>query len=217
MSKNTASKRAFRRWGTRVNLANALTGLRLLLAPVMGWAIVQQLWLVASLSMIVAIVTDVYDGKVARRQNRESAFGGLFDHGTDAFFVSVGAWALAECALITPWLWPCITLAFLQYALDSKALAGHKLRTSLLGRYNGVAYYALVATAIGVQTLQLGLSVIAADHPAELGFAIGVVTFLNHAVFSAAWLLVASSLISMTDRLYHALRRKPSEIRKPPI
>ena len=65
---------------TRFNLANALTGLRLLLAPVMGWAILQQFWLIASLSMILAIVTDVYDGKIARRQNLTSAFGGFFDH-----------------------------------------------------------------------------------------------------------------------------------------
>ena len=190
---------------TRFNLANALTGLRLLLAPVMGWAILQQFWLIASLSMILAIVTDVYDGKIARSQNLTSAFGGFFDHGTDAFFVSVGAWALAESALITPWLWPCIALAFVQYALDSKVLAGHTLRTSLLGRYNGVGYYAIVATAIGAQTLQSGLYEITAQQPESLGVAVEAIALLHSAVFWAAWFLVATTLASIADRLYHTL------------
>ena len=197
---------------TRFNLANALTGLRLLLAPVMGWAIVQQFWLIASLSMILAIVTDVYDGKIARSQNLTSAFGGFFDHGTDAFFVSVGAWALAESTLINPWLWPCITLAFVQYALDSRVLAGHELRTSLIGRYNGVGYYAIVTTAIGAQTLQAGLYVITAQAAEAHGVALKAIAFLHTAVYWVAWLLVATTLISIADRLYHTLwhqTRKP--------
>jgi phosphatidylglycerophosphate synthase len=207
MSKPAASKAQAPSDQTRFNLANALTGLRLLLAPFMGWAIMQQFWLVASLSMILAIVTDVYDGKIARRQNRTSAFGGLFDHGTDAFFVSIGAWALAESTFINPWLWPCITLAFVQYALDSKVLAGHKLRTSLIGRYNGVGYYAIVATAVGAQTLQAGLYEITGHQSESLGAAVEAIILLHRAVYWAAWFLVATTLLSIADRLYHSLWR----------
>lgn len=190
-----------------VNPANGLTAARLLLAPVMAWAIMQQLWSVASLSMVLAIVTDVYDGKIARRQQHTSTFGGFFDHGTDAFVVSLGAWALADLALITPWLWPCITLAFLQYALDSRALAGQKLRTSDLGRFNGIGYYALVATGIGSQTLSAGVGAIAAEYPEALTDTVKVFAFLDRGIFWAAWLLVISSLASMADRLYHSLLR----------
>jgi len=195
------------------NIANALTGLRLLLAPVIAWTITQQFWFIATLGILVAIATDVYDGRVARRLGLTSPFGGFFDHGTDALFVSVSAWALAELGLITPWLWPCIAIAFLQYALDSKALAGQTLRTSLIGRYNGLGYYSLVATAIGTQALQQGLSDIVPRQAGGLAFvsvSVSVsdaITFLDCAVFWTAWLLVGTTLLSMADRLYHTFKR----------
>ena len=136
-----------------MNAANSLTMIRLVSAPVLGWSITHGHWWLAAFIMAGATASDVFDGKLARSQGTASPFGGFFDHATDAIFVSIGAWALAAVGLINPWLWPLIGIAFLQYALDSNSLRGHELRTSKLGRYNGVGYYALVGSAIGYQAL----------------------------------------------------------------
>jgi hypothetical protein len=68
-----------------------------------------------------------------------------------------------------------------------------------------VGYYAIVATAIGAQTLQAGLYVITAQAAEAHGVALKAIALLHTAVYWAAWLLVATTLISIADRLYHTL------------
>ena len=80
-----------------------------------------------------------------------------------------------------------MALAFTQYALDSRVVTGGSLRASALGRWNGIAYYVMVA--IPVLRDALGWS-----WPGP-----GLVAFF-------AWALVAATLTSMLDRLL-ALRR----------
>ena len=184
-----------------VNTANSVTIIRLMLAPVLGWSITHGHWWLATFTMVGAITSDVLDGKLARNQGTASTFGGLFDHATDAIFVSTGAWALAAVGLINPWLWPVIGIAFLQYTLDSNSLRGHQLRTSKLGKYNGIGYYALVSTAIGYQTL-LSTSLLG---PAALPILQELGGASHNALRAVAWLLLASTLISMVDRLRHVI------------
>ena len=138
--------------------ANLLTATRLLVLAPLVYAILQSQWLLAALLFSIAVVTDIYDGKLARRLQQTSPQGGLFDHATDALAVTLGSWALAQQSLISAWLPWMIPLAFIQYMLDSKALAGASLRMSRLGRYNGIAYYALLGTGIGIQLLDLDQS-----------------------------------------------------------
>ena len=184
-----------------VNTANSLTMIRLVLAPVLGWSITHGHWWLAAFTVLGAIASDVLDGKLARSQGTASSFGGFFDHATDAIFVSTGAWALAAVDLINPWLWPLIGIAFLQYTLDSNLLRGQQLRTSKLGKYNGIGYYALVSAAIGCQTL-LSTSPLS---PARLPMLQELLGTLHNAVEAAAWLLLISTLISMIDRLRHVI------------
>ena len=172
------------RWRTRANL---LTGARLLLAAPLAAAILHPAPLAAAAVFWLAVATDLLDGRVARRRGESSPLGGLLDHATDATFVAVGLGAAAAAGEV-PWpLPPLVLAAFVQYALDSRALRGHELRTSALGRRNGIAYFAL----LGVPVVRdaLGLEV-----PPP-----GVVVALG-------WLLVLSTLVSMTDRAL-ALRR----------
>ena len=184
-----------------VNTANSLTMIRLVLAPVLGWSITHGHWWLAAFTVLGAIASDVLDGKLARSQGTASSFGGFFDHATDAIFVSTGAWALAAVDLINPWLWPLIGIAFLQYTLDSNSLRGQQLRTSKLGKYNGIGYYALVSAAIGCQML-LSTSLLS---PAGLPMLQGLLSTLHNAVEATAWLLLISTLISMVDRLRHVI------------
>jgi phosphatidylglycerophosphate synthase len=166
-------------WSTR---ANALTLLRLLLAPALAAAVLSRSPITAAALFFLAVGTDLADGWVARRYREESTFGGFADHAADAAFVVTATAALArtgELPALLPWL---IAAAFIQYALDSRLLAASGLVASRLGRWNGIAYYAIAATPLVRDALALGWP------GPELVRALG-------------WCLVASTLVSMVDRL----------------
>ena len=134
------------------------------------------------------MATDLLDGPVARRFGEASPLGGLLDHGADAALVVAGLGALALRGALPALLPVLVAAAFLQYVLDSRALAGRRLRASGLGRANGVAYFVL----LGIPVVQgaLGLAWPAAETVRALG-----------------WLLVASTLLSMGARAGALLRR----------
>lgn len=175
-------------WSKRwLTWANLLTAIRAVVIVPTCLAILNQAWIMAAVLFTTAVVTDILDGKVARRLNQTSPFGGLFDHSTDAAFVSLGCWAFASQGTINMVLPALIILAFIQYMLDSKALAGVALRMSAIGRSNGVAYYILVGTLIGAQVLNWQWLVQIAGY--------------------VAWLLVLTSGLSMLDRAVTLLRQ----------
>lgn len=168
--------------GIWLTWANGLTGLRLLLAAPCAWLAAAERWPFAALLLSLAILTDMLDGPLARRAGQTSALGGLMDHATDAAFVTLLLLALSTLGY-TPWLLPVLVAAsFLQYAADSRALAGRALRASWLGRCNGIGYF--VVAAIPVYGNALGLTWPGAA-----------------SVRLLAWLLVLSTLASMLDRL----------------
>jgi phosphatidylglycerophosphate synthase len=176
-----------RRWLTR---ANALSGLRVLAAPLLALALVRGESLVAAGLFALAVASDLADGRVARRYGEVTPVGGLLDHAADALFVSAGLAALAWRGLLPaglPWL---VVAAFLQYALDSRAAPGRGLRASRLGRWNGIAYFVAVGVPVGRDALRL-------SWPPDAW-----VAFFG-------WVLVASTLLSMADRAL-ALRGRDS-------
>lgn len=174
---------------TWLTWANALTLLRLIAIGPTAWAIVSGQWQLAALLFTLAALTDLADGPLARRYGHASPIGGLFDHGTDALFVSITLGALAAAGYINPYLSVLVALAFIQYMFDSKALAGAELRTSILGRNNGIAYFVMVGVPVIREAL--GLSWPPPGWIATL-----------------AWLLVLSTAVSMLDRAITLLRQR---------
>jgi phosphatidylglycerophosphate synthase len=167
------------RW---VTSADSLTLLRLIAAPLFVLAVRAGSPLPASLIFAVAAATDFADGRVARVRGQSSARGGFLDHAVDAVFVSAGAAALASVGAL-PWpLAPLIAVAFLQYALDSRLMRARGLQASALGRWNGIGYYVIVAVPVVRDALGLGWP------------GAGLVRALG-------WALVASTLLSISDRL----------------
>lgn len=166
-----------------------MTAVRLAAAPVVGRAAAEELWQLAAGLLLLAIITDVLDGWLARRLGQASNRGGLFDHSADCVFVTCALIGLAHAGWV-PWLLPILVpIAFGQYVLDSRVLAGQKLRTNVLGKSNGVCYFVLAglvifANALGWAWLPEALS--------------GIL----------AWALVATTALSMTERLAFVLRRK---------
>ena len=80
--------------------ANLLTAVRLILIAPTCWLMLKEHWLGAAVLFTAAAVSDYYDGKVARRLAQPSAKGGLFDHATDALYVTAGCGTLAYLGLI---------------------------------------------------------------------------------------------------------------------
>ena len=164
-----------------MGIANWLSLSRLVLAPATGYAILTAQWRLAALLVILAIISDLIDGPVARARGEASAAGGLLDHGSDAIYVSCCLLAVAWGGYI-PVLLPVLVIAsFGQYVMDSSALSGQQLRSSRLGRWNGIAYFALLPCLL--------------LPPAVFD------TFLPPPLVSAvAWILITSTLVSMLDR-----------------
>ena len=141
-------------------MAHAITAVRLLAVVPAVWAFSRpdhvSAWVLA-LIMVVAIVSDLVDGKVARRTGSASARGMLFDHTTDCLFVTAGLAGAAMAGVLPVILPVLVPVAFSQYVLDSYLLHRQRqLRMSSLGRWNGVFYFApLVMIAIAVLQVPL--------------------------------------------------------------
>ena len=173
-------------WSTR---ANALTLVRLALAPLLACALLTGQHGHAAVVFGLAVLTDLADGWVARRFDEASPLGGLIDHAVDATFVTTATATLAWQGLLPAPLPALIAVAFLEYALDARWFEARGLRASALGRWNGIAYYVVVG--IPVVRDAMGL---AWPGPGLLR-AIG-------------WAMVISTLVSIGDRLRIAARAR---------
>ena len=170
-----------------LNLANSLSLFRIVIAPVVAWNIISGGWVTASFLLVLAIFSDLLDGPIARKKGQESAAGGLLDHSCDAILVAVLLFVLTETHGI-PLLLPVLVLvSFLQYVLDSKALSGQRLRTSFLGRSNGIAYFVLACLCIFSEVLEINLP--------------------DYLIVTCAWILITSTLLSMFERLWTLLTK----------
>jgi phosphatidylglycerophosphate synthase len=167
--------------------SNALTALRLFTAPFFFCFLLgEHVWVSFGLFWL-AVATDVADGWLARARGEATAFGGLLDHATDASFVCFGLAALSMTGVVSAALPVLVLLAFVQYVVDSKSLAGHELRASFLGRWNGILYF--VPLGVVVTREALGLS-----WPDDF------------AVRSLGYVLVLSTVASMADRVWTLIR-----------
>lgn len=170
-------------WITR---ANGITLLRLVAAPALAVAVLEGAHDLAAGLFWFAVATDVADGRVARRYGEVSPWGRIIDHAVDATFVTTGTAALAMLGALPLALSFLIALAFVQYAVDSRWIGRTAARPSRLGHWNGIAYYVVVA--VPVMRDALGL---AWPGPAW--------------VLAAGWVLVATTVLSITARLRYTL------------
>ena len=166
------------RWLT---IANGLTLARVAALPFRVAAVVGGAPVVACALFWFAVATDLADGRIARRRGEASSLGGLLDHSADALFCSVGLAAFAWQGIVPAPLPFLIAAAFRQSVLDSKSIVGEPLRASVIGRYNGIAYFVLLGTPVVRDALGLGFP------------GAGLLLLLG-------WALVASTLLSMADR-----------------
>ena len=180
-----------RRFGDWLTAANAVSLARLVAAPYSLVLALDERWLLASVIFVGAVVSDMLDGYLARRAGKESALGGLLDHSADAIYVTLTLWALAHTGVIPGFLPFLVGCAFLQYVLDSRAMAGQPLKTSRLGRWNGIAYFVLVGVIV-------------------IRNALGVAWLPDDAIWLFGLVLLTTTFLSMFERL-HAMMNPGSE------
>ena len=147
----------------------------------------------AGIVFVVAIVSDIVDGPVARRLGTASLTGRATDHTADFLFVTCGLMAGATRGVF-PWILPLlIATAFAQYVIDSYWMHRQgELRMSWLGRCNGMLYFVPLGGDI---LIRLGLG------------------FLEIPLTPVIWLLVVSTLLSIADRLAALNPRSPRQRR----
>lgn len=172
-----------------LTLPNLLSLSRVVLIAPLGWAIISGAGLVSVALFALVIVTDFLDGLIARRAHQVTQFGTLLDHGSDALFVSAIAGLLAYLSLLPLVLPPLIAIAFLQYSLDSRVLEGASLRPSRIGRWNGIAYFAIVGAGLVVHHF-------AADPVPLFGLLL------------LGWVIVVTTLVSIAERAVYMLRAR---------
>ncbi|MBT8148222.1 MAG: CDP-alcohol phosphatidyltransferase family protein [Gammaproteobacteria bacterium] len=169
-------------------MANLLTAIRLLISIPTALSIAMVLKLppmVLVLLVLIAIVTDYFDGKIARRLGTASPRGQVFDHTTDFLFVTSALFGAAYVDLLTPILPVLIVIAFSQYVLDSYFFYHEKqLHMNKLGRWNGILYFVPIV-------------LIASSRTAPFSSITGI---MNMVIFVLGWLLVLSTVLSILDR-----------------
>lgn len=176
----------------RLNPSIALTLLRLVSVPFLCRAIALGEWRLATVLFWLAVASDWSDGRLARARGESSRLGGLLDHASDACLVSAGLAMLAADGRVTSWLPALVVVAFAQYVVDSRWLAGRPLRASRLGRWNGILYFVPLGAVVTREALSLAW-------PSD------------RAVALLAWGLVASTVVSIADRALARARDGGSE------
>ena len=141
-----------------VNLPNALTLLRIVVVPVFavlllsdgGMADGRRVW--ATVVFGLAIITDRYDGMIARRRNQVTEFGKLADPIADKALTGTALVGLSVLGLL-PW-W--VTLAILVREVGVTLLRFWVIRHGVIAASRGgKAKTVLQALAIGLYILPL--------------------------------------------------------------
>ncbi len=131
------------RLGFELNVPNILTLLRIVLVPVFLIVFLlnpndQGMRLLATVIFLIAILTDLFDGKIARKYNLITNFGKIWDSIADKALTGVGfiglsivgelPWWMTIIILIREWGITAMRFAILKYGVMS-ANQGGKLKT----------------------------------------------------------------------------------------
>ena len=126
-----------------VNVPNGLTALRMLLVPVFGWVLLSHphndswRWM-AALIFVIASITDIVDGKVARKYGLVTRFGKLWDPIADKALTGMALvglsiigelpWWITIVILVREWGITLLRFLILKYGVMA-ANRGGKLKT----------------------------------------------------------------------------------------
>lgn len=159
----------------KMNLPNKLTVLRMCLVPVIlivGFIPASGVWwyvtnLICAALFIVASITDMLDGKIARRDNLVTDFGKFMDPVADKFMVIGAMFVLLYRfnSLTLPLMLSLIVIVFRELAVTSMRLVassgkGVVLAANYLGKLKTVSQIVAISTIFIEGALQQALKLI---------------------------------------------------------
>ena len=86
-------------------VANVITLVRLFLAPLIGSFIITQHWMLALVLFTIAVLSDFFDGFMARLLNQKTTLGAFLDHATDKILMIIifGIFLVLKPAQLPAW------------------------------------------------------------------------------------------------------------------
>jgi cardiolipin synthase (CMP-forming) len=81
-------------WGSIINIPNFITSLRIIAAPFVMYMILNGRYAAAFIILLLAAITDSFDGKVARLLNKQTVFGSMLDPVADVILTTCTVIAL---------------------------------------------------------------------------------------------------------------------------
>jgi cardiolipin synthase (CMP-forming) len=173
--------------------ANLVTGSRVVLsvpafwlASGLGWSGLGSAWFWwLVVVVVVAGLTDLLDGWVARRFDRPTRFGAAFDPVADGFFFGSLAVGLAFGGLYPLWLAVLVVLRYLLPVLVGGVLVGLGRLPSLRHTFFGQLSTALIAVLLGGVALLRGVGLPGGSLVVVAGVVVPAVTVLAWA--ELAW------------------------------
>ena len=161
-----------------MNLPNALTALRIFLVP---WLVVLLLtrtqwgWFLGLLVFTIAVITDYFDGWLARRRNEQTTLGAMLDPLADKLLLSAAFISLIELEMAPAWIVAVII---------GREFAVTWLRSEALGRgivmsASGAGKAKTVSQIVAIYIMLLALRVPAFDilRPPALFVALGLTLY----------------------------------------
>jgi len=145
------------------NLPNLLTLTRILLLPFFAATLIYREYQYALMLFVVASVTDVLDGLIARIKNQITYFGTILDPVADKFFIITSYVLMSNFALIPKWLTIIviskdiivITGCLIVYFVTNKLV----IEPSFLGKVSSTCQFILIGLVLLLLNLGDGLSV----------------------------------------------------------
>ena len=160
-------------------LPNALTGLRLAMAPVLPWLLVTGRYRAALVVALAAGVSDALDGLLAKRFGWQSRLGSLLDPIADKLMLGLAMLGLAWVAMLPSWL------VGLVLARDLVIVAGAAAWWRLAGPFDGQpSLLSKLTTALQVALVLLCLAELSGlslpiQARIQMVVAVGLLTFLS--------------------------------------
>jgi len=163
----------------RILIPSGISSLRIVLAPLLAYTFINDLKVWAISLFLLAVLTDILDGYLARKLNASSNFGAYLDTFADFILILTAFSAFVNKGLYPFWILILIVFMFLQFILTS----GLKMPIyDPLGKYYG----SLLFAGVGITLL------------------FPVNTICNILLV----IIVVFSIISLINRLLFIIRRK---------
>ena len=172
-----------------LNIANKLTLARMVMIPVfIAFALAGGLWcdIVALVIFIIASLTDLIDGKIARKYNMVTDFGKFMDPLADKLLVTAALCVLVHKAETSVWVLFIITVReFVVTGLRLVAAGG--------GNVIAASMWGKVKTMLQLIVISVSL--------APIGFIHQPILLSKSAVYWAMWLVAIVTVVSGVDYL----------------